>query len=289
MTTVAFVLTEVVNALSQSALLFFLGVGLTLIFGLMRIVNFAHGALYMLGAFVGYSLSKWSGDFWLALAVAPVVVGLFGAAFEFAILRRLYRRDAHAFLMVTFGLALVVGEAVRLIWGSDALQVPPPASLGGVVFVLDEPFPLYRLFLVATGIIVALAIWLFLERSRLGLLIRATSQNADMASALGVDVKRVRSAVFGIGCGLAALGGVLAAPLVTASNGMAATVIIDAFVIVIIGGMGSFLGSVIGSVLVAFVQVFGSYYFEDLALALMYLLMLAVLIVRPGGMLGRQE
>jgi branched-chain amino acid transport system permease protein len=288
MTTVAFVLTEVVNALSQSALLFFLGVGLTLIFGLMRIVNFAHGALYMLGAFVGYSLSKWSGDFWLALAVAPVVVGLFGAAFEFAILRRLYRRDAHAFLMVTFGLALVVGEAVRLIWGSDALQVPPPASLGGVVFVLDEPFPLYRLFLVATGIIVALAIWLFLERSRLGLLIRATSQNADMASALGVDVKRVRSAVFGIGCGLAALGGVLAAPLVTASNGMAATVIIDAFVIVIIGGMGSFLGSLIGALLVGFVQVFGNYYLPDLALAFMYLVMLAVLVLRPGGLLGKE-
>ena len=288
MSTLAFLLAQVVDALSQSALLFFLGVGLTLIFGLMRIVNFAHGALYMLGAFVGYSLSKWSGDFWIALAVAPVVVGLFGAGFEFTILRRLYRRDAHAFLMVTFGLALVVGEAVRLIWGSDALQVPPPAVLSGVVFVLDEPFPLYRLFLVAIGVVVAVAIWQFLERSRLGLLIRATSQNADMASALGVDVKRVRSAVFGIGCGLAALGGVLAAPLVTASNGMAATVIIDAFVIVIIGGMGSFLGSLIGALLVGFVQVFGNYYLPDLALAFMYLVMLAVLVLRPGGLLGKE-
>jgi len=288
MSTLAFFLTQIVNALSQSALLFFLGVGLTLIFGLMRIVNFAHGALYMLGAFVGYSLSRWSGDFWVALAVAPVLVGLFGAAFEFTILRQLYRRDAHAFLMVTFGLALVVGEAVRLIWGSDALQVPPPALLSGVMFVLDEPFPLYRLFLVAIGVVVAVAIWQFLERSRLGLLIRATSQNADMASALGVDVKRVRSAVFGIGCGLAALGGVLAAPLVTASNGMAATVIIDAFVIVIIGGMGSFLGSLIGALLVGFVQVFGNYYLPDLALAFMYLVMLAVLVLRPGGLLGKE-
>jgi branched-chain amino acid transport system permease protein len=288
MNTLAFLLTQVVNALSQSALLFFLGVGLTLIFGLMRIVNFAHGALYMLGAFVGYSLTKWSGNYWLALAVAPLLVGLFGAAFEFAILRRLYRRDAHAFLMVTFGLALVVGEAVRLTWGPDALQVPAPDLLAGVVFMLDEPFPLYRLFLVATGIVVAVAIWQFLERARLGLLIRATSQNADMASALGVDVKRVRSAVFGIGCGLAALGGVLAAPLVTASNGMAATVIIDAFVIVIIGGMGSFLGSLIGALLVGFVQVFGNYYLPDLALAFMYLVMLAILVVRPGGLLGKE-
>src|SRR5882672_7323603 len=139
MSTLALLLTQFVNALSQSALLFFLGVGLTLIFGLMRIVNFAHGALYMLGAFVGYSLSSWSGNYWLALAGAPLLVG---------------------------------------------------------------PFPVYRLFLAATGIVVAVAIWQFLERARLGLLIRATSQNADMASALGVDIKLIRSCVFGIGCGL---------------------------------------------------------------------------------------
>ena len=120
--------------------------------------------------------------------------------------------------MVTFGLALVVGEAVRLIWGPDALQVPAPPALAGVIFLLDEPFPLYRLFLIAIGVVVAVAIWQFLERARLGLLIRATSQNADMANALGVDIRRIRSWVFGIGCGLAALGGVLAAPLVTASR-----------------------------------------------------------------------
>ena len=289
MNTLAFFLNQSVNALSQAALLFFLGVGLTLIFGIMRIVNFAHGALYMLGAFIGYSLAHATGTYWVALALAPILVGVIGTAFELVILRRLYRRDAHAFLMVTFGLALVVTEAVRLIWGPDALQVPPPKLLSGVVFLLGEPFPVYRLFLAASGVVVALAIWQLLERTRLGLLIRATSQNAEMVHALGIDVNLVRSAVFGIGCGLAALGGVLAAPLVTASHSMAATVIIDAFVIVIIGGMGSFAGSIVGSLLVAFAQVFGAYYFEDLALALMYLLMLAVLIVRPGGMLGKEE
>src|SRR5499433_383308 len=126
MSTLAFFLNQGVNALSQAALLFFLGVGLTLIFGIMRIVNFAHGALYMLGAFIGYSLTHATGNFWLALLLAPVLVGLLGTAFELCVLRRLYRRDAHAFLMVTFGLALVVTEAVRLIWGPDALQVPPP-------------------------------------------------------------------------------------------------------------------------------------------------------------------
>jgi branched-chain amino acid transport system permease protein len=283
-----FLITQCLNALSQAALLFFLGVGLTLIFGIMRIVNFAHGAFFMLGAYVGYSAVQVTGSFWGALLIAPLVVGGVGAAFELGVLRRLYGRDGNAFLMVTFGLTLVMGEVIRLIWGVAALNVPLPAALSGIVFILDEPFPIYRLFLAGAGIVVALAIWQFLERTRLGLLIRATSQNAEMVHALGTDVRLVRSAVFGIGCGLAGIGGVFAAPLVTASLGMAPNAVIDTFVIVIIGGMGSFLGSAIAEVLVGFVQVFGTYYFPDLALALMYLLMLLVLVVRPGGLLGRE-
>src|SRR6516165_2549681 len=141
MSTLAFLLTEGVNALSQAALLFFLGAGLTLIFGIMRIVNFAHGTLYMLGAFIGFSLAHYTGSFWVALVLSPLAVGAIGTGFELSILRRLYSRDAHAFLMVTFGLALVVSEAVRLIWGPDALQVLPPRPLAGVVFLLGEPFP----------------------------------------------------------------------------------------------------------------------------------------------------
>jgi branched-chain amino acid transport system permease protein len=283
-----FLVTQCLNALSQAALLFFLGCGLTLIFGIMRIVNFAHGAFFMLGAYVGYSTVHWTGNFWAALIVAPLLVGGFGAAFELGILRRLYGRDGHAFLMVTFGLTLVMGEAIRLIWGVEALQVKPPAGLSDIVFILDEPFPVYRLFLVGSGIVVALLIWQFLERTRLGLLIRATSQNAEMVYALGTDVRLVRSAVFGIGCGLAGIGGVMAAPLVTASLGMAPNAVIDTFVIVIIGGMGSFAGSLIGAILVAFVQVFGTYYFPDFALAFMYLIMVTVLVVRPGGLLGKE-
>ena len=288
MSLLAFFVTQSLNALSQAALLFFLGAGLTLIFGIMRIVNFAHGTLYMLGAFVGYSVVRLTGSFWAALLLAPLAVGLVGMLFELAILRRLYRREASAFLMVTFGLALVLGEIIRLAWGPEALMVEPPQAFAGIVFLVGEPFPTYRLFLAGAGIIVALAIWQFLDRTRLGLLIRATSQNPEMVSALGIDVNLVRSAVFGIGCGLAGIGGVLAAPLVTASVGMAATMIIDAFVIVIIGGMGSFPGSLIAALLVAFTQVFGEYYVPDLALAFMYLLMLLVLVVRPGGLLGKE-
>jgi branched-chain amino acid transport system permease protein len=284
----SFLVTQSVNALSQAALLFFLGVGLTLIFGIMRIVNFAHGAFYMLGAFLGYSAVRLSGSFWLALVLAPLAVGIVGTLFELGLLRRLYRRDESAFLMVTFGLALILTELIRLGWGPEALQVQPPAVLSGIVMLMDEPFPTYRLFLAGAGLVVALSIWQSLERTRLGLLIRATSQNAEMVNALGIDVNLVRSAVFGIGCGLAGLGGVLAAPLVTASIGMAAAMIIDAFVIVIIGGMGSFPGSLLGAVLVAFVQVFGEYYLPDFALAFMYLLMLVVLVMRPGGLLGKE-
>lgn len=284
----AFLLTQSLNAFSQAALLFFLGVGLTLIFGIMRIVNFAHGTFYMLGAFVGYSSAAVTGSFWAGLIAGPLVAGAIGSAFEVGLLRRLYKRDASAFLMVTFGLTLVLGELIRLIWGVNALQLRMPDSLSGVVFLLDEPFPVYRLFLAGAGIVVAIGIWQFLERTRFGLLIRATSQNAEMVHALGTDVNMVRSVTFGIGCALAALGGVMAAPLLTASLGMAENAIIDAFVIVIIGGMGSFLGSLLAAVLVAFVQVFGTYYFPDFAMAAMYLLMLLVLIIRPGGLLGKE-
>jgi branched-chain amino acid transport system permease protein len=283
-----FLVTQCLNALSQAALLFFLGVGLTLIFGIMRIVNFAHGTFYMLGAFIGFSVARYTGSFWAALLAGPLVAGSIGTAFEVGLLRRLYRRDANAFLMVTFGLTLVLGEIIRLLWGVQGLQLKLPDALSGIVFLFDEPFPTYRLFLIGAGAVVAVAIWQFLERTRLGLLIRATSQNAEMVHALGVDVNLVRSAIFGIGCGLAALGGVLAAPMVTASLGMAANAVVDAFVIVIIGGMGSFLGSLLAAVLVAFVQVFGTYYFPDFAIAAMYLLMLLVLVIRPGGLLGRE-
>ena len=285
-----FVLAQCLSALSQAAILFFIACGLTLIFGIMRIVNFAHGVIFMLGAYVGYTTVAVTGSFLLSLIVAPIVVGAVGMAFERIFLRYLYgRRDGGAYLLLTFGLAVVLSELIRIIWGAQPLSAGIPDSLRGIVVILDQPFPLYRLFLIALGIAAAVTIWQFLERTRAGLLIRAVSQNSEMVHALGTDVDLVRTGVFGFGCAMAALGGVLAAPLVTAFLGMGTTVVIDAFVIVIIGGMGSFLGSLIGSILVAFVQVFGAYYFQDLALAFMYFLMLTVLVIRPGGLLGKED
>jgi branched-subunit amino acid ABC-type transport system permease component len=286
----SFILAQCLGALSQAAILFFIACGLTLIFGIMRIVNFAHGVIFMLGAYVGYTAAAVSGSFVAALIVAPLAVGAIGMAFERVFLRPLYgRRDGGAYLLLTFGLAVVLSELIRIVWGAQPRSLATPEALLGIVMILDQPFPIYRLFLIGLGLAAGIAVWQFLERTRAGLLIRAVSQNSEMVHALGTDVDLVRTAVFGFGCAMAALGGVLAAPLVTAFLGMGANVVIDAFVIVIIGGMGSFLGSIIGSVLVGFVQVFGAYYFQDLALALMYLLMLIVLVVRPGGLLGKEE
>jgi branched-subunit amino acid ABC-type transport system permease component len=285
-----FILAQCLSALSQAAILFFIACGLTLIFGIMRIVNFAHGVIFMLGAYVGVTTVAVTGSFLLSLIIAPIVVGAVGIAFEQIFLRHLYgRRGGGAYLLLTFGFAIVLSELIRIIWGAQPLSSGIPDFLRGIVVILDQPFPLYRLFLIALWLAAAIAIWQFLDRTRSGLLIRAVSQNSEMVHALGTDVDLVRTGVFGLGCAMAALGGVLAAPLVTAFLGMGTTVVIDAFVIVIIGGMGSFLGSLIGSILVGFVQVLGAYYFQDLALAFMYFLMLIVLVIRPGGLLGKED
>jgi branched-chain amino acid transport system permease protein len=270
-------------------LLFLISIGLTLIFGIMRIVNFAHGAVYMLGAYAGFTIAAWTGSYWLALVLAPLAVAAIGIVLEAVALRPLYRREHGAFLLVTFGLALVIGEAIRLGWGPDPRRLPIPPALAGSVTILGASFPTYRLFLAVTGAVVAVALWQFLARTRLGLLIRATSQNAEMVHALGVDVQVVRAGVFGLGCGLAALGGVMATPLVSAHLGMGVNVVVDAFVIVIIGGMGSFGGSIVGSLLIGLVQTFGNFYLPDLALAAIYLTMIAVLVLRPRGLFGLEE
>ena len=290
MNTIGFIVAQCLGAASQAAILFFIGCGLTLIFGIMRVVNFAHGVIFMLGAYVGVTIAAVSGSFVLALIIAPIVVGTIGVLLESIFLRRLYLRlEDGADLLLTFGFAVVISELVRIIWGSQPLTIPIPDALRGFVVILGQPFPIYRLFLIGLGIVAAIAIWQFLERTRVGLLIRAVSQNAEMVLALGTDINLVRTGVFGLGCALAAFGGVLAAPLINAFLAMGTTVVIDAFCIVIIGGMGSFLGSLIGSVLVAFVQVFGVYYVQEFALAFTYFLMLLVLVIRPGGLLGKEK
>jgi branched-chain amino acid transport system permease protein len=280
---------QCLNSLSLAALLFFIALGLTLIFGIMRIINFAHGAVYMFGAYVGVTAFQLTGSFWAAVVCGPLAAAVLGVVFEWAALRFLYGRDGSAYLLVTFGLALMLTEAIRFLWGPEGRHVELPESLAGIVEIMGEPYPTYRLFLIGAGFGIAIGIWAFLMYTRAGLLIRATAQNPTMTHALGLDVQWIRRGVFGIACALAALGGVLATPLITAFMGMGTLVVIDAFVIVMIGGMGSFVGSAVGSLLVGFSQTFGNFYFPDIALGATYALMILVLLIRPGGLFGAED
>jgi branched-chain amino acid transport system permease protein len=276
------------DALALSALLFLVSVGLSLVFGILRVVNFAHGIFYMLGAYGGYSAVALTGNFWLALIIAPVAVGVVGALLEASTLRFIYRRPPIYQLLLTFGLALILEESVRVVWGPSAKPVDPPPLLHASVQILGTIYPRYRLFLIAAGIVVGLGLWLFLTRTRAGLVVRAVAQNGEMVGCLGGDVRRVRTAVFGFACALAALGGAVAAPMTTAYLGMGISVIVDAFVVVVIGGLGSIVGSMVGSLIVGIAQTWGGFYVSEAAMAIMYAVMGAILLFRPWGLFGEE-
>jgi branched-chain amino acid transport system permease protein len=280
---------QLLNAAVLAALLFLVSVGLSLVFGILGVANFAHGMFYMLGAYVGFTVVHLSGSFWLSLAVAPLVVGLVGAALEASTLRFIYHRPPIYQLLLTFGLALILEEVIRVLYGATAKGVELPAGLQGSVELLGVVYPQYRLFLIAAGGVVALALWLVLTRMRAGLVIRAVAQNSEMAGCLGADVPRVRRAVFGVACGLAGLGGVVAAPMTTAYLGMGITVIVEAFVVVVIGGLGSIAGSIAGSLIVGAAQTWGGFYVSEAAMAIMYVVMGAILLFRPRGLFGQEE
>lgn len=280
---------QLLNTAALSALLFLVSVGLSLVFGILRVVNFAHGMFYMLGAYIGFSIASRSGSFWLALALAPPLVGLIGAALESTTLRFIYRRPPIYQVLLTFGLSLILEEAVRIVWGATAQAVDPPAWLAGSVTLGATVYPTYRLFLITVGAVVGGGLWLFLKTTRAGLVIRAVAQNGEMAGCLGTDVRRVRTAVFGLACALAGLGGVVAAPLLTAYLGMGIGVIVEAFVVVVIGGLGSIGGSIVGSLIVGAAQTWGGFFVSEVAMAIMYAVMAAVLIFRPWGLFGDEE
>lgn len=277
------------NALALSGLLFLVSIGLTLVFGILRVVNFAHGVFYMIGAYLGFTAVALSGHFWLALLLVPPLVGLLGAALEASTLRFIYRRPPIYQLLLTFGIALILEESLKVIYGPTAKGVEPPPLLQGSVEMLGIVYPTYRLFLVGLGLVVGVALWLFLQRTRAGLVVRAVAQNSEMADCLGADVTRVRTIVFGAACGLAGLGGAAAAPMTTAYLGMGIAVIVEAFVVVVIGGLGSVVGSMVGSLIVGAAQTWGSFYVSEAAMVIMYAVMGAILIFWRWGLFGEEE
>ena len=286
---VAALVEHLLNALALAGLLFLVSAGLSLVFGILRVVNFAHGVFYMLGAYLGFTAVRLTGWFWPSLLIVPPVVGIVGALLEASTLRFIYRRPPIYQLLLTFGLALILEESVRVVYGPTALGVEPPALLQGAVEFGGTIYPRYRLFLVVLGLAVGASVWLLLTKTRTGLVIRAVAQNSEMAGCLGADVRRVRTLVFGSACALAGLGGVASAPMTTAYLGMGIGVIVDAFVVVVIGGLGSIPGSMAGSLIVGAAQTWGAFYLPETAMVIMYAVMGAILIFRPWGLFGEED
>ena len=284
---------QVMSGLSVGMFLFLVSVGMSLIFGVTRIVNLAHGSFYMVGAYLMVSLVEVLPDrpwaFWVALLVAPLGVALLGGVIEVGLLRLIYQRDPLMQLILTFGLILVISTLVLLAWGPDNKSVSRPEALAGSVRILGQPFPSYYLLVLALAPLVAVALWLIFYRTRWGMLIRAATVDREMLGALGVDVSALYTQVFMFGSWLAGLAGALSAPTVAVALGMDADVLTTAFVVVVVGGLGSFAGTFISALLVGLLQSFGILIFPAVSIVLLFALMAVVLIVRPWGLLGRPE
>jgi branched-chain amino acid transport system permease protein len=284
---VAVLLPQLLHGLVFGAALGLLALGLTVIFGLLGVMNFAHGELYMLGAYAGIAVIGWTHSFWVALVAAPLIVGVLGAITEAATLRPLYRREPLYGLILTFGLALVFREGVRQIFGGDMRRILPPFT--GSTPILGMTYPDYRLFLLAASSALLLAIWLFFTRTRAGIIVRAAVQDAEMLDGLGVDVRRVFTLTFAGSAALAALAGLLLAPVFTVYPQMGVEMILLAFIVVILGGMGSMGGSVVAAVVIGLAQSLFSLWMNPQRVAIaIFGIMIVVLIVRPRGFFGRE-
>jgi branched-chain amino acid transport system permease protein len=279
-------LAQVFTGLVLGMIYVLLAIGLSLIFGLMTVVNFAHGALFMLGAYFGVLLLTYTKSFWVALIVAPLMVGALGLLMERFLIRRLYGRSPDDPLLLTFGLSLILVEGVKVFWGKIGLTLDPPRALAGAVDLGFMAFPAYRLFLIAIIVAVLIGLYFFLGRTNIGLIIRAGSRDPLMVRALGIDLGRVWLVVFGIGAALAGLAGILAGPMRGAYAEMGVTMVIESFVVIVVGGMGSLLGAVVAGLLIGQVVGLTTLFIPKAADILVFLVRAVVLLVRPSGLFG---
>ncbi|VTU16179.1 branched-chain amino acid ABC transporter permease [Variovorax sp. PBL-E5] len=283
-------LVQCLNSVQYGLLLFLVASGLTLIFGIMGVINLAHGSFYMLGAYMAFALSPLFGNnFILMLAAGVVLAAVFGYLLEWAFFSYLYQRDHLQQVLMTYGLILVFEELRSLLVGNDVHGVRAPPWLSGS-FALGElmSYPWYRLFASAACIVLAIGLYLVVNRTRLGMMIRAGASNRDMVRGLGIDIRRLYRIVFAAGVALAALAGMIAAPMSSVYPGMGSSVLIICFVVVVIGGIGSITGALVASLLVGFVDTFGKVFFAELSGIGVYVLMAIVLVWRPEGLMGRK-
>ncbi|MBB6306019.1 branched-chain amino acid ABC transporter permease [Xanthobacter tagetidis] len=283
----AFWISQSLNALALGGLLFMLASGFSLIFGLMRVANLAHGALFMLGAYLGLAVVKAGFGFWVAAASAAVAVGLFGGVLERTLLRRLAGRTLPQVLL-TLGLAFIIADACLMLWGGDPMRLPPPPELSGAVRIGDAVFPRYRLFVIGASAAVALGLWLLVERTRAGAMIRAAVDDVGMARAIGVSASTLFTAVFCLGTALAGLGGVIGGPILSVYPTLDQDMLPLALLVVILGGAGSLIGAFVGAYAIGFIYTFGQVLVPDLAYVILFLPMIAVLSVAPQGLFGRR-
>ena len=278
---------QLFSGLALGANLVMVALGLTIVFGMLGIVNFAHGALFMVGAYAGLWIAALTGSFWWALVLAPILVGAFGMLIERVLIRPLYGRTPDDPLLLTFGLGYVLVEGVRITFGSDGIPFSAPEALQGVVDLGFGYFPLYRLFVVGLVTVVLVLLWIALEKTRFGLVVRAGARDPLIMKVLGVDVSKLWLIVFGLGVGLTALGGVLAAPMRNVSPEMGTLVLAEAFVVTVIGGMGSLLGAVVAGLMVGVAVSMTALFAPEMATIVMFALMAVILLVRPQGLFGR--
>ena len=280
----AFLIVQTLNGLQLSMLLFLLSIGLSVVFGMMNFINLAHGTLYMVGAYLALSSVRWFDSYWAALALAPLGVALIGAVFYAVLLRHMQRQSPMRQVLVTFGLIFVGFDAVRMVWGALPHTIPIPETLDGSVTVLGEVYPTYRLFIIAVGLAVLVALYFGLERTRLGAIVRAGVDDRRMVAALGIDVERAFFLVFCIGCWLAGLAGVVSAPVFSIFPGMDMSILILTLIVVVVGGPGSLKGAVVGSLVIGMVDTYGQVLAPEFARVTIYALMAVVLLVRPHGL-----
>jgi branched-chain amino acid transport system permease protein len=278
---------QLFTGLALGAIYVLFAIGLSLIFGMLTVVNFAHGAFYMVGAYVGLFLLSLGGNFWLCLVAVPLIVGTIGLVVERFLIRPLYGRGIDYPLLLTFGLSYVMVELIRIAIGKSGYPFDTPEILQGAVNIGVGYFPLYRLFVIGIAAAVLLGLWLFLERTSFGLIIRAGARDPQIVRVLGVNVSRVWLFVFGIGSGIAGLAGLLAAPLQGVIPEMGATILAEAFVVTVVGGMGSIGGAVIAGLLVGVVVSMTSLFAPEMAKVSIFALMAIVLLIRPQGFFGR--
>lgn len=283
------VLIQLLNGLTIGAVLMLIAMGLSLIFGLMGVVNFAHGSFYMVGAYLGLVVVSATGEFWLALIIAPLGAGVLGFLLERTMIRPLYGRDPLLHVLLTFGVAVVVSEAVEIIWGPRIQSLAAPAALSGSMEFLGIRYPTYRLVVLFVAVAVAGVVWIVLRRTNIGLIIRSGTHDREMVEALGINVRHVFAGVFVAGTMLAALAGVLIGPLRSVHPEMGTEVIVYAFIAVVIGGMGSVGGAVAGAFLVGIAELLGALVFPGMAKAAIYAIVVLVLLVRPTGLFGTER